>query len=479
MKISLNKTVATLARSMLACFLLAPALKADPLIPQEHGDHREFISRAVAPEVPALKYQLLVDPIDRQNANAADLYMQALLFLPKNASEAIDHGQKLHDQGKPLKDDKTVCDFADGPGDSFDLIALAARQEQCDWHIPLREQGFKALLPQLGPLRQEAARLQLRALLQLERGQTTDLLDTLRGLYALGQNTGKKSLLVGGFVGAGITAVSNALVADWTEQPDAPNLYWALVNLPRPFISFRDAMQGEGLGVAATLPVLAKGRHGGIVAEDWQAYIDQLAATQSMMAPSTDNSAKTGMDALAVGMTSMPAAKKYYADTRHLSPEEAEKLNSRLLLATYFIEQYQIASDEMEKLLGLPFIEQIQRADKWKSRLDELGIDPSNIARIILPAISKASITFARVDRQIAALTAIHALRAYAAIHGGELPAKLEDVTETPIPPNPMTQKAFDYTLQDGTATISDQTSPGSTGKDGRGLVYTLKFEGL
>jgi hypothetical protein len=464
---------------IVACLLVSPILRADPLLPQQNGDHREFVVHAVAPELPAMKYELMVDPMDRQDGNAAPLYMQAFLMLGEKDNPIIERGQKLHEQGKPLKDDKDLVGFIDGTGGSLDLLALAARKEQCDWGIPLREQGFKALLPQLHQTRVEANRLQLRAWLEMENGQTTELLDTLHMLYAMGQNTGKNSVLVSGLVGAGITVMANKLVADWTEQPDAPNLYWGLVNLPRPFISFRDAMDYERIGVIATIPVLAKGRHGGITADDWQAYIDQLSAMQSLFAPAEQKTLKTDLASVAMGMTALPSAKKFYADTRHLPAEQVDKLDARLLLATYYIEQYQIASDEMEKLLGLAYPERIKAADGWKARLDTLGIDDSNLARTILPAITKSSMSFARVDRQIAALTAVHALRAYAADHGGQLPAKLEDITATPIPLNPMTGKMFDYTLEDGTATLSDQTSPGSSGPDGRGLVYTVRLEGL
>jgi hypothetical protein len=465
--------------AILACLLLSPILRADPLVPQPHWDHREFVVHPATPELPAMKYELMVDAADRQAGNAAPLYMEAMLLSSEKGDSIIDRGETMHEQGKPLKGDKELVDYVGGTNGTFDLLALAARKEQCDWMLPLHEMGFKALLPHLNNMRAEANRMHVRAWLEIENGQTPELLETIRSLYALGQNAGKNSVLVGGLVGVGIQHLTSEVVADWSEQPDAPNLYWGLVNLPRPFISFRDAMQSEHVGVTVTVPVLAKGRHGGIVADDWQAYIDQMTAAQSLLTQTSDQSSKAGIDAVAIGLTSLPAAKKFYADTRHIAPEDVDKMNSRLLLATYFIEQYQIASDEMDKLLGLPFADQIKAADRWKNRLDELGIDQMNIARIMLPAVSRAAISFARADRQIVALTAVHALRAYAADHGGQLPAKLEDVTQTPIPVNPMTGKMFDYTLEDGTATISDQTSPGSTGKDGKGLVYTVRLEGL
>ena len=71
---------------------------------------------------------------------------------------------------------------------------------------------------------------------------------------------------------------------------------------------------------------------------------------------------------------------------------------------------------------------------------------------------------FARADRQLAALTAVEALRAYAAANGGKLPEQLDDVVETPVPANPMTGKPFTYAVSNGVATISDSTSWRSIG---------------
>jgi hypothetical protein len=74
-------------------------------------------------------------------------------------------------------------------------------------------------------------------------------------------------------------------------------------------------------------------------------------------------------------------------------------------------------------------------------------------------ALGRAVETFSRIDAQLAALTAVEALRSYAAAHDGALPKRLEDVTDTPIPQNPATGKPFHYELQDGLAVISDEWS--------------------
>jgi hypothetical protein len=83
--------------------------------------------------------------------------------------------------------------------------------------------------------------------------------------------------------------------------------------------------------------------------------------------------------------------------------------------------------------------------------------------------VSKSIASFARLDRQIAALTAVEAIRSYAAAHGGALPARLEDVSDTPVPQNPVTGKPFEYRVENGSATLADSQSL-------EPLTYTIRI---
>jgi hypothetical protein len=73
----------------------------------------------------------------------------------------------------------------------------------------------------------------------------------------------------------------------------------------------------------------------------------------------------------------------------------------------------------------------------------------------MLPTVSKVYGATARLDRRIAALRGVEALRMYAAGRDAKLPATLDAVTEVPIPADPMTGKSFDYQVNGDTATLS------------------------
>ncbi|HEX5269924.1 MAG TPA: hypothetical protein VFW33_05535, partial [Gemmataceae bacterium] len=80
----------------------------------------------------------------------------------------------------------------------------------------------------------------------------------------------------------------------------------------------------------------------------------------------------------------------------------------------------------------------------------------------------------ARLDRRIAALRCVEALRLYAAAHDGKLPVALADVKEVPIPDDPMTGKPFAYKVDGDTATITAGPPPGDPTPAQNTLIYEL-----
>jgi hypothetical protein len=105
-------------------------------------------------------------------------------------------------------------------------------------------------------------------------------------------------------------------------------------------------------------------------------------------------------------------------------------------------------------------------ADRLEQLIDE---QPANPFLKTLPALQKCVLPFARADRELAALTAVEALRSYAAANGGKMPARLEDMTETPVPENPLTGRPFEYRVDGDTATVADIESEAT-------LKYTIKI---
>ena len=68
------------------------------------------------------------------------------------------------------------------------------------------------------------------------------------------------------------------------------------------------------------------------------------------------------------------------------------------------------------------------------------------------------------LDRRVAALRVVEAIRLYAASHDGKLPEDLNQVTEVPVPDDPATGKPFEY-RRDGAAAVLALPDAGMKGR--------------
>jgi hypothetical protein len=91
---------------------------------------------------------------------------------------------------------------------------------------------------------------------------------------------------------------------------------------------------------------------------------------------------------------------------------------------------------------------------------------------MLLPALHKVLAAQNRLDRRIAALRVIEALRMHAAANNGQLPEKLSDVKVVPVPNDPGTGRPFEYRREGRGATLTGRI-PGEP-LDKNGLRYRI-----
>ena len=91
-------------------------------------------------------------------------------------------------------------------------------------------------------------------------------------------------------------------------------------------------------------------------------------------------------------------------------------------------------------------------------------------ASILLPAIKAAHLAGARGERSVAVLRVVEAIRLYGAAHDGNLPEKLSDITEVPMPIDPTTGEPFVYQRAGKIAVLE------SPGGERHGLRYEITF---
>jgi len=467
------KRVALIGLLMLAMGAPAMAQTSRP-----SPDVRTFELSPVAPPTPALKYQLLFDDLgDRRPGNAAILYLDSILLM---GPDTKDKAQKALD-AYAAKDDKTFDALADSlelPS-VFQELDLAGRRERCDWEPPFREMGAYTLLPQLEPLAHGMTRLiKVKALRQIERGNIEGSLSALRLGYEMSNNVGTEPILISGLVSVAITAQMNDALVPLMNRPESPNLYWALCEMPSRREILRRALDGERQWWVTSYPNLVKTSKGQDLAmmvkngvdlspEQWRSLLDYVYGLLEVAGepgpPHPDPVKDAGADTLR-------KAKEEYAQTHHMTEQQIETVDPLVVVGPYYFHQYEAAYDEMFKLRGLAYPVLLAKSKDYANYAEKLKAEePANPFVQALPAIHNAIWSFARTDRQLAALTAVEALRSYAAAHDGKLPQHLEDVTETPVPENPATGKPFGYRLENDTATLSDSQGDSA-------LTYTVRI---
>ncbi len=136
----------------------------------------------------------------------------------------------------------------------------------------------------------------------------------------------------------------------------------------------------------------------------------------------------------------------------------------------------------MLKVQGLPFWEARPARAKLEERLKALTDDKDGpaipLVKLFLPAISKVFAARTRLDRRIAALTCVEALRAYAAAHDGKkLPSSLDEIKDVPQPLDPVNGKPFDYRVVGDRAFFSCPPFPGLPANNSNTPTYELRVK--
>jgi hypothetical protein len=430
----------------------------------------------MAPSVPALKYYLYPQVRDQNPGNAVQLYYRAM---NPESFQLLQRDPKLHVRlaelgQKPLREltPAEIKDLSVVSGWKFLLeVDRGARRPNYDWELtdPLRKEGIGLLLPDVQSMRTLGMLVRARAKAELAAGDFNKAARTIQTGLAMGRHASNGPTLIQGLVGVAIASIVLDVVEDWVGQPDAPNLYWALTDLPQPLVDLRAGFEGERVWLDALFP----------------GYREMI-EDPSLPAPSAEQLAKRYSDvgAMASGperdfwlfllaLQEYPSAKRFLREKGRTEEQLAAMpvLHAVLLYEVY---KYDVAYDDLRKSKGLPLIEAVTRARQSHRKFAESQrAHIRDFAGELLPAAERVLFAPARIERKIAALRCIEAIRLHAAAHGGKLPEKLVDVTDVPVPVDPWTGKPFEYHREDGKATLTGPTPPGELSFP----IYNIRYE--
>jgi hypothetical protein len=355
-------------------------------------------------------------------------------------------------------------------------VDLASRREYVDWGRTerLRREGLNLLLPDVQSLRQIATLLAVRARLEIVKGRYDKAVYTLQSGFALARHVGDGIVLIEDLVGIAIAQLMLARVEEMIQQPDAPNLYWALTNLPRPFFDLRKALQGEKLWLSGTLPEVQSLETTRLTPEQQQKFIHAHAVIVGSHLSGPEPNWNERLVETMLVLRVYPEAKEALIAAGR-KREEVEALPTLQVVLIHAFHQYRRLQDDLYKWYGLPYWEAQPRIAEVDKRIRQARNRLEGMPFIdLLPALQKVIAASIRTDRRIAILRCVEAIRLYAAAHDDKLPATLDAISEVPIPIDPMTGKAFTYRVSGERATLSAPPPPGEQANVGNTVSYEL-----
>jgi len=402
------------------------------------------VSPMAAPK-PALKYQLLPELKEMNPGNPCLGYLkcfmeaQGFFFNPVSAQNREKWAEM------PLKE-LPLDELRHYGGITLRQADHAARLDNPDWQVLLKakSEGPRLLMPEIQQMRMLAMALRVRCRGAVAEKRFEDAIMTTKTNLALARHMQAHPSIIADLVGLAIAVVALGPVEEMIQQPGCPNLYWALTDLPRPFISLAKGLQAERfmwdpefalLDTAAPMSEekLAKVR----------ASLTELTKMEEM------KDALTWLDARVKDEKHVSAARKRLIETGL----EEKKVNTFPAMQVIFLDEkreYEMRRDDSMKWFTLPY---------WQAETGFLASHPpeqggqDTLFSNLGPLLLKVRGAQARADRRIAMLRTVEALRLYAADHDGKLPANLSELS-VPVPDDPITGKPFDYKVDGATAEL-------------------------
>jgi hypothetical protein len=430
-----------------------------------------LVLHPAASPTPALKFPLLPELRDTIPGNAVTHYRQAFKNMKQDAP--LESGWVVaSDQwlASPLQDfpREEVGKLLKQCDRTLQEAEAGARSEQCDWEMTeeFRTKGVAKLLPDIQGMRQIGILVNLRARFELAEGRPDKAARTIQTGFALARHISEEPTLSGALVGFGIAACMVGRLQEFVQQPGVPNLYWSLTDLPRPFIDMRKEMQSERIKTYSMFPGMAE------MAADLNAKPFTPEQVEKAVAPLLTLERKRFVQLRLAdpARTARLLAVRHEAAKKILINQGRPKelvdamphFQVGLLLA---LQQYDQALDEYIKLETLPYPEVRAQAAAVEKRTKEMFQNKDGPAiplaeNLLLPTLIEMYHVRSRLDRRIAALRCMEAVRLYAAAHDGKLPPSLDDIKDEPVPLDPMTGRAFVYRLVGDRAFLACEPIP-------------------
>lgn len=409
---------------------------------------------------PALRYELLRVPARGHEGNAAVEYMRAAFSLSMTDEEETALMDRLAAPLENLRTPEAREAIDRAITAPLENLRRAERARHCDWQVIVSD-GIAVTIPELGQVRLLARVLGVKARERIAAGDFDGAVDMIALLVRMGTDVGEGTTLIQALVGMAVVQVAIERMQELIQQPGAPNLYWALVDLGPAPVDMRRAMRFERHFVDLEMPELGRIIDGRVKPHEAEGVVRELERRlRTLVSDPQSGAAESGWNLAASTIASYPKAKAQLK-AQGLTDAEIDAYPVSYVSMRYTLVRYMEMRDDLFKWYGLPTHEAMAGM-----AASEAGFSQAMARRegfpfsLLLPALGRALETGAMQQRHLAGLRVVEAIRMHA--HAtGSLPARLDSVRVVPVPINPMTGEAFDYRVEGNEAVI---TGPGLTG---------------
>jgi hypothetical protein len=420
---------------------------------------------------PLLRYRLWPAPEHRRDENPAPLISRAVILSLQGPSDMRQEFEKSFNEWSNLPIDELpreqIRKVLGAYASTIKELRRTENLTRLEYNLQLDQlsapEMIQTLLPELQEMRRLARLLSLHARLAVAEQRWDDAVDDCRLGFRLAEVAGHSTeFLIGRLVGFAISATMMAVIEEAIQQPECPNLYWALASLPenrlfetRDSIEFESVLLSRIFSTAGPLP---------------DHPIGEVAAREGIrkLVHEVNQTLRSGGDSMA-----SPEVSQLLAGIYVLTLAEP----SRDLLASTEAWGERVdelsASEAVLRATNLKFARVRDRWVAWSMMPPELwdeyaaernvafGFGESrsdllvSLVSSLTPAVNAARSAGRRTHQQRNWLLTIEAIRMHAA-DNGELPATIENMRPVPAWTDALANKSFGYhRLSDTKATLT------------------------
>lgn len=446
-----------------------------------------------AAPVPAFKHRLVPAPHDRVDGNSALFYLKAMGFFEQSYSR-----EALTKLERKWRDEATEEDrdsgnypprmWSDAAPESLPMDQVreylqlhsfqptflydAARRTRFehDRAIEREPNPIGYLLPSIQEHRQLARVQNVRCRFAIAEGRMDDAVEIVGQMITMGRHLGSDEFLVSCLVGAAIHGIGTEVGFVLSQQPDAPNLYWAIAACPDPAINLNQAMAMERKFTFLQFPILKEITETPRTPQFWADFTKRFTKLRNDIANElhtygTDKPEDwDAFKAATVVAADYPIAREFLSKVVGISNLQLDRYPKAQVVFLAIVKYNQFAQDELLKQFVLPVAmrqtyEESDLMEQW-----QLKFNPSNkfadlqnsftaIGAILVPGSQQVLGAAASVDQEQNLWQTVEALRMTAAENGGKFPKSLDQLS-VPAPLDPGTNRPFEYRLHEGVATL-------------------------